>query len=87
MEERWDPMREGRSLLTGSAGRSGRSSTDSFLRVTLKAKGLVLLFCFPVSVQRLQLQSEKDPLCILLRRVLNGQLRGCWAWLSVMAGI
>lgn len=52
-----------------------------------ESKGARAALLLPCLCPALQLQSEKDPLCILLRRVLNGQLRGCWAWLSVMAGI
>lgn len=43
-------MQEGRSLLTISAGRNGRSSIDSFLWVPLKANRLVLLLRLPWSL-------------------------------------
>lgn len=59
-------MWEGRSLLTVSVGKTSCNSTENFLRVTLEAFRLMLLLrlLWPL-FQLLQLQSERDLLCVL----------------------
>lgn len=61
---RMGAVRKGRSLLTTSRRKTGCHSTDSFLRVILKASGFTLLLqrLWPL-VQLAQLQSESR--CVL----------------------
>ena len=56
---RWNPVVEGRSLLILSIHTTGCKSIDTFLRVILKASGLLLLLRLPWPLfQLLWLQSE-----------------------------